>query len=309
MSRHTHGNWTAGCLALVCGLSQLGCAKHFFETPDPQRPDIEVESDAGVGDPLDGVDLVSDGPDVGGEPAAEDPFAAADLPGAGAEQQPAADACAALARHFDFESGEDGFDHAATPGFDGDPWAVGLPSEGGCHSGAACFATNLDGEYEGCTSATLSRALDLSACAGTGRRVQLRFWHYFSFQEQACQSFFGAERCGYTDGGTLQLSRDGGSEWMEADTSLAYSGEIDTDMQSSDSSFWGNSFNSCRERPLIDGVRAWSDEILGRDWAQVTVELDEEHLVSDFALRFLVGSDAIGERFGWSIDDVEIWVE
>lgn len=306
MRRATH-TAVVHAVAAACVLATPGCAEHSFDAADPVRSGpTTAEADAGIR-------LTTDVGPASSEQSAGTAFAMGAVDSAEASLPAPAvleprDPCLGLAQVFDFERGAEGFEHAPSDGFEDDPWDLGSPVYMGCHSGQACFATNLIGEYGACTSAHLMRTLDLSACAGSGRRVELRFWHYFSFQSRVCPSFgTGGLGCGFVDGGTLQLSTDGGESWGEANTSLDYAGQVEMDGEDS-RGFWGSLFQ-CRLMPVLQGLRAWSGEIEDGDWMQVRVPLDDAQRVEDFALRFLMGSDGLTHRSGWLIDDVEVWVE
>ncbi len=197
--------------------------------------------------------------------------------------------CADAAVSFDFESGDEGFEHQSTDGGFSDPWELGDHGTEGCHSGSACWATNLEGEYDDCEAGELKTpVLDLSACDGTDDAVVLRFTHLYSFEE-AGQSLY--------DGGAVQLSSDGGASWVDVDPDPAYMGFI-----------YGN-YSECADAPAIEGHQGWSDDIPGGDWTEVTVEVGQAFLTEEFRARFLFGSDRGVTAEGWIVDDVEISVE
>ena len=197
--------------------------------------------------------------------------------------------CADAAVAFDFESGEQGFDHQSTNGGFSDPWEHGSHWSEGCRSGDNCWATNLDGDYDDCEAGELKTPeIDLSACEGSNATVAFRFTHLYWFEE-AGQALY--------DGGAVQFSSDGGSSWVDVDPDPGYTGFID-----------GN-YSECATAAEIDGHQGWSDGIPGDDWTEVTVEIGESFRTASFRARFLFGSDRGVTEEGWIVDDVEIAVE
>ena len=199
--------------------------------------------------------------------------------------------CAGVEAFFDFESDDGGFSHDETnEGFD-DPWELGDPDGQMCTSGDQCWTTNLEGNYEDCNAGELlSPVFDLSACEGTSDEVTLRFWHTYWFEQQPSGIFY--------DGGTIQLSADGGETWVSHSPDPGFPGVIQ-----------GN-FDEC-DGPGHDayGQQGWGEVIPAGTWQEVTVELGDDLRVEEFRFRFLFGSDQGTTDDGWTIDDVEIRVD
>lgn len=237
----------AGILALVAACSGEG------NLPGPEGDD----------------DVATDDDDV----AADDDDAAVDCEGA--------------AVVFDFDDGEQGFDHEGTDaGFD-DPWEFGEPDHEDCRTGETCWATNLDGDYGDCEAGQLvSPTIDLAACAGSGHAVELMFWHLYRFENISSGTLW--------DGGFVQLSGDGGSSWEAVEPSPGYTGLI------------AGNYSACSGSPEVAGHRGWSDRIPGDDWRQVTVPVDEALRTDEFQVRLVFGSDRGVTEEGWYVDDVEI---
>ena len=196
------------------------------------------------------------------------------------------DASGCEGRLFTFESGDEGFTHAAADGGFDESWELGNPQGEGCYSDQECWVTNLQGEYGDCESGELlSPVIDLSACEGN---VTLTFWHLYRFEEPE-QTIW--------DGGLVQLSDDGGDSWESVQPAPSYDGAVE-----------GN-YSECNGSPEIDGSRAWSGTVPGNDWIQVVVPVEESFLTSGFRIRFLYGTDRGVTDEGWYIDDVEVVVE
>ena len=200
-----------------------------------------------------------------------------------------AGACGEVEVFFDFESDDGGFTHGETnDGFD-DPWDLGEDLHQPCYSGDQCWATNLTGDYDDCNAGELvSPLLDLSACQGSGDGVTLRFAHIYRFEAQQSGTLW--------DGGTVQLSADGGDTWVSHSPIPGFTGVID-----------GN-FDGC-EGDLHDlyGEMGWGLTL--ETWEDVIVNIGDDLRVEDFRFRFLFGSDQGSTDTGWTIDDVEIRVE
>jgi len=198
--------------------------------------------------------------------------------------------CEEAAMVFDFESGAQGFSHGALDG-DADPWQLGDPLDQTCLSGTACFATTLSGNYANCLSAELvSPVVDLSVCLDEPLTVELVFHHHYRFQALDSGS--------WRDGGAVQLSSNSGLTWQDVAPSQVYEGSIDGD--------YGGPCGG--EVADLDGHDAWSGEIPGDTWNDVTVTVDDEFKTDGFRARFLFGSDRSDSETGWVIDDVELAV-
>jgi hypothetical protein len=130
----------------------------------------------------------------------------------------------------------------------------------------------------------------LSVCIGEPQTVELVFHHHYRFQD----NWGGTWR----DGGAVQLSDDGGLTWQDVTPSQPYEGPIDGDYS-----------GPCGgEVADIDTHAAWSGEIPGNVWTEVTVPIGDAFKTEGFRARFLVGSDRSGAETGWVVDDVELSV-
>ena len=106
--------------------------------------------------------------------------------------------------------------------------------------------------------------------------ARLSFWHTFNLED------------GF-DGGVLELSTDGGMNWIDLGANIiegGYNGRIST----------------CCENPL-GGRLAWTGGELGR-MTQVVVDVSE--FSGPRQVRFRFGSDASLASVGWLIDDFEV---
>ncbi len=197
--------------------------------------------------------------------------------------------CLALEVEYDFEDGDGGFSHDDTDSGFSDPWELGEPDDRECYSGDRCWAIALDGEYGDCEAgALLTPEIDLSACAGTGATVSLTFWHWYQFEAGTMANY---------DGGTVQVSPDGGDSWDVAHPDPDYLGPIQ------------GTYDECGDVATINGMPGWSAAMGGESWGQVTVELDDDVLTDAFRARFLFASDRGVVDEGWYVDDVEIEVD
>lgn len=164
---------------------------------------------------------------------------------------------------------------AADPAAPSPPgWSCGVPPRpiglGGAHT--SVWATSLGGDYtEDQSSYLASPSFSLADC--TGASVYLSFAHLYQF--------------GVGDGGTVQISTDGGGSWTTLEPSWhGYCpGTLDTP--------WSPPGG---EPGFCDG----DDEA----WIHSLVELDAWAGESDVRVRFVFGSDGIIEQAGWYIDSV-----
>ena len=230
----------------------------------------------------DGDDDVIGDDDTTGGPADDDDTG-------GTDDDSADGPCGAVEVSYDFESGDEGFSHGAPDsGFD-DPWELGAPAFESCHSGESCWATDLGGMYGDCEAGELlSPMLDLSACSGSDATVTLRFWHLYRYE---------VGMMAYYDGGAIQLSTDGGDNWLDVSPEPSYTGPIT------------GTYDECGASPSINNHLGWSEIIPGDTWSEASVDLGESYRVDDLQFRFLFGSDRGEVDEGWYVDDIEIVVE
>jgi len=172
-----------------------------------------------------------------------------------------------------------------------DPWEHGLPTggPGSCRTGGAtnrCWSTGLAGTYPTCQRAALrSPTVDLSPCATSPLRVDVVFWQWFAFGSGS----------GSTDGGTVEITSDGGSTWVALAPEEGWSGTIDMDLGAG---------AGCTGTMYPDGRDGFTGS--SGTWIQRTVRIPAEHRTADFAFRFVFGSDGVTGGQGWFIDDVSV---
>jgi Zn-dependent metalloprotease len=145
-------------------------------------------------------------------------------------------------------------------------WQWGAPSQGPtAFSGTNVWATGLDGPYSNETESTLETGpIDL----GTWSRAALVFRHWL-----ATEPFY--------DGGHVQVSSDGGTNWATIDPNRGYT--------------FGGIY------ALSD--RGWSGDIAG--WEEAEFDLSQ-YLGQTIQLRWRFASDAGVIDLGWYLDDIEV---
>jgi len=113
----------------------------------------------------------------------------------------------------------------------------------------------------------------------------LSFWHTFAFETN------GAGTACY-DGGTLEISTNGGSTWSvvpdAAFTAGGFNGTVNTNFSN----------------PIL-GLRAWCQGTIGA-MTQVTVNLASFVGASDVKLRWHEGDDSSAQATGWFVDSVTL---
>jgi hypothetical protein len=179
---------------------------------------------------------------------------------------------------WDFSRCPDGWEVSkADPAATSEPsWACGDPSgtpaQGGAHLGV--WATNLAGDYlENESSALTSPSFSLADCEGA--TIYLTFAHLYEF--------------GSGDGGTVQVSTDGGASWTTVAPSWhGYCGGM-----------LGVPWSPPGGEP---GFCNGDDET----WVHSLVEIDDLGGEPDVRVRFVMGSDGIIEQVGWYVDSVAI---
>jgi hypothetical protein len=149
----------------------------------------------------------------------------------------------------------------------------------GANGGSAWFA---DEDAGGASGKVL-----VSPRFGIGSQTTLSFWHRFALQESL------APYC--EDGGTLELSTDGGSTWSVIPQSAFLSGKFSAIVDESD-------FNP------IGGKPAWCRKLMG-SMSEVRIDLGGFAGTEDARLRWYEGDDrqdAAAEPNGWYVDSVTI---
>jgi hypothetical protein len=182
--------------------------------------------------------------------------------------------------HWDFEDCDAGWTtgKAAPAAAGAVSWACGDPTTepgtAGGHTGQ--WATNLSGNYNEDESSYLqSPIIDLSACPEASR-VYLVVEHWWQMP-LGCSS----------DGGTVQVSDDGGETWQTLDLSWhGYNGTI-----------------GATDAPP-DGEPGFCDKT--ENWTTSLGQLENLAGQDDIRIRFVLGSDGISEKLGWYIDAVGV---
>jgi hypothetical protein len=128
---------------------------------------------------------------------------------------------------------------------------------------------------------TVSERVLVSPTFASGAGTNLSFWHTFAF-ESATSCF---------DGGTLEISTDGGSSWTvlpdAAFTAGGFNGTVSTGFSSP-----------------IGGKRAWCNGTIG---AMTQVKADLSAFVSaNTKLRWHEGDDSSSQATGWFVDSVNL---
>ena len=122
--------------------------------------------------------------------------------------------------------------------------------------------------------------------------MELSFWHYYNFAQDGGDPI-------WRDGGAIQFSNDNGTSWQNVVPTPSYQGTLS-----------GDYTGKCNDVvPELAGDDAWSGQIPGNDWSQVTVDVGNTYKTQQFMFRFLFASDKADEAVGWYIDDVEIGIE
>lgn len=174
----------------------------------------------------------------------------------------------------DFESGAPGWTSSGT----GNTWALGagitVP-----HSGTNVFHADDVGSI---TDQMLVTPPIVLPSGPDHTAIGLQFWNYQEMED-------GGDGC--YDGGIVEITTDGGSNWTYLPTGQMltdpYDGPID------------DGFSN----PLI-GFDAWCGD--PQDWLRSVVDLDA-YAGETVQLRFRIGTDSSVSHPGWDIDDV--WVQ
>ncbi|MCA9695165.1 MAG: hypothetical protein KC636_36635 [Myxococcales bacterium] len=283
----------AACLA-ACGddTTQTGASTitsaSTNATTSPTDP-TTGEMTAGTSDDTTSTTDATTGSESGSDPTTSDPTTSApttsdptttsDPSTTGPDTDPTTggDAIPGCVYEWDFTACPDGWEASKVdPMAPGEvSWECGEPGNivehGEAHPGV--WATSLANDYnEEESSALVSPPFSLEDCAGT--LVYLSFAHLYDF--------------GVGDGGTVQISTDGGQGWTTViPTWHGYCpGALDTDYTPPSG-----------EPGFCDG----DDEL----WTHTLVELDVGG-EADVRVRFVFGSNGIIERAGWYIDAVRV---
>ena len=174
----------------------------------------------------------------------------------------------------DFEAGASGW----TTGGSSSTWALGSGVTGP-HSGSCVYHADDSGS----TSDQLLISPPIVLPSDPEQTaLTLQFWNYQELED-------GGDGC--YDGGILEISTDGGSNWTYLPTSEMrtdpYDGPID------------DGFSN----PLI-GFEAWCGD--PQDWLRSVVDVDT-YAGETVQFRFRLGTDSSVSHPGWDIDD--LWVQ
>jgi len=177
----------------------------------------------------------------------------------------------------DFESGAPDWTTDGT----GSTWALGAGvSSSGPHSGSFVYNGQDTGSI---TDQQLVSPSVILPSEPDQTALSLLFWNYQEMED-------GGDGC--YDGGILEISTDGGSNWIYLPTGLMttdpYDGPID------------DGFSN----PLI-GFDAWCGD--PQDWLRSVVDINA-YAGETVQFRFRLGTDSSLSHPGWDIDDVSVQV-
>ncbi|MFQ5885235.1 MAG: hypothetical protein ACE5IO_09070, partial [Thermoplasmata archaeon] len=164
----------------------------------------------------------------------------------------------------------------------GTEWQWGTPQNVGpnsTHSGSNAWGTNIDSNYTQESLAHLeSPHFDLALSTNT----RLGFWYYMVTNNFSSHKW---------DGGIIDVSKDGGSSWIQIDDAAVPNPDP----------YYDTTLSDARGNPL-GGKKAYCYDRL--NWTEISVDLSEYDGSSSLKFRFTFGSDIIADFPGWYIDDV-----
>ena len=166
----------------------------------------------------------------------------------------------------DFETESAGWSHSGAP----DEWERGIPTSGpgSAHGGTSCYATDLDGPYDGGGVVAMTLTTQEISIPSVG---MARFSYWFWIET------------GAYDGGWLELSSDGGASWGILWPAAGYGGTVGPP-------FWHEGY-----------VSSWPLE-----WRHAWVDLPA-YLGPKVRIRFRFwGGNSAGTAAGWYVDDVKV---
>ena len=164
----------------------------------------------------------------------------------------------------DFESGAAGWTHSGT----GDTWAL---SGARVHSGA--FSYHADGVG----TTTDQRLVSPEMLLPTEVPVTMQFWNWQQMEPAGAGSCY--------DGGILEISTDGGSNWIYLPTAVMQTDPYDGPVSG------------------LGGLEGWCGD--PQDWLRSVVDLDA-YAGQTVRFRFRLGTDVSVSREGWYVDDVHV---
>ncbi len=151
------------------------------------------------------------------------------------------------------------------------PWAS--------HSDSFCWGTNLEGNYSNAVNWTLDLPIELSPLD----RPSLKFWSWYDFAGEYAGNLF--------DGGNVKVSNDGGDTW--------------TVLQPSEYADHGYDGLISSHNTFMAGEPAFGGEGHGDFWHYQIFDLFD-YVDETVLIRFQVGTDGMGAKRGWYIDDIMI---
>jgi hypothetical protein len=167
--------------------------------------------------------------------------------------------------HFteDFETGAAGWSHSGT----GDTWTL---SGTRVHGGAFSYhATDVPTTSD-------QRLVSPEVVLPSETPLTLQFWNHQTMEDKSG---------GCWDGGILEISTDGGSNWIYLPTTLMQTDPYDGPVTG------------------LSGLDGWCGD--PQDWLKSVVELDG-YAGQTVRFRFRIGTDSSVGREGWYIDDVYV---
>jgi hypothetical protein len=164
----------------------------------------------------------------------------------------------------DFETGAAGWTHSGT----GDTWAL---SGARVHGGAFSYhAVGVD-------TTTDQRLVSPEMTLPTEAPVTMQFWNWQTMESQ------GGGSC--WDGGILEISTNGGTNWTYLPTAVMETDPYDGPVTG------------------LGGLEGWCGD--PQDWLRSVVDLDA-YAGQTVRFRFRIGTDSSVGREGWYVDDVHV---
>lgn len=170
---------------------------------------------------------------------------------------------------YDFEADNGGFTHVdnPTPG-----WEWGTSSYSGAHSGTKVWGTVLEGNYA--NSAVYDLISPPSNLIPAG--AFLTFWHFYRFEFYTTPSYY--------DGGIVQISTDGGTNWTTITPVGGY---------------------PCTSTSGLGSIQMYGGEQL--TWTQASFDLSA-YTNQTVMFKWKMLSESSVYREGWFVDDVFIGI-
>ncbi|PWB79148.1 MAG: hypothetical protein C3F15_00180 [Holophagae bacterium] len=164
----------------------------------------------------------------------------------------------------DFESGAAGWTHSGT----GDSWAL---SGARVHGGAFSYHANGTG------TTTDQRLVSPEMTLPTEVPVTMQFWNWQTMESAGAGSCY--------DGGILEISTDGGSNWTYLPTAVMQTDPYDGPVSG------------------LGSLEGWCGD--PQDWLRSVVDLDA-YAGQTVRFRYRLGTDGSVSREGWYVDDMHV---